>query len=206
MAKFDKKLTTFDVKLGSDKVEVDMGEVADLVYCIGVNVRFVIDKQNMTVFENTNGTYLVCVHCISYASFDHYGGWDANPEYDLHRKCDAELTVLPDGSVVSANLTNVQGAAIYDEKNRPTYKDIHYGLKPQVMDYLSLKPQRALLVNLHKIKNPAELRLFVKFAEHALDNSTMPYKNAVEIKHKLAKKVEKILGKVESKEKDGLSK
>ena len=144
MAKYDKKLTTFNVKLGDEKVDVDMGEVADLIYSSGVEIDFVIKKDQMTVIENVNGTYLVCVPCESHMTFDHYGGWDANPEYNLYKKCNAEMIVLPDGTVVSATLTNVKGASIYGEQYRPCFQDIHYGLKPQVMDYLSAKPQRAL--------------------------------------------------------------
>ena len=197
MAKYDKKLTTFDVELEGEKVSVDMGEIADLVYRSGASVDFRIDKNSIKVAQNKNNTFSVTLHCVSYATFDHYGSWDADEEYDLHRMCDAALTVLPDGTVVSATLTNVKGASIYGEQYRPHYKDINYGLKPAVMDYLSEKPQRALLVNLHKIKNPADLKLFVKFADHSLNNSTMKYKDALAIQHKLNKKVEKRLEKVE---------
>lgn len=201
MAKYDKKLTTFDVELGGEKVSVDMGAVADLIYSVGKQVNFYIDRDNITISENADKTYLVCVYCESQMTFDHYGSWDANPENNLYKKGNAKLTVLPDGTVVSATLTNLKGPSIYGEQYRPKYSDVHYGLKPEVMNYISTKPQRALLVNLHKIKNSTDLKLFIKFAEHALNNSTIKYKDVVEIKHKLSKKVEKRLEKVEKTEK-----
>ena len=188
MAHFSKEDTTFGLTVDDDVMIVDMAEVAELAFGGGANYNFVIDRNNLKAEKQPDGTYKIVVPCESVRTFNAYDG------YYIYRKFDAELKVLEDGTVISATLANVKETSdVSDLMN--SVPDIHYGIKPDFISKIIKNPYKALFVNLNKAKDNNQLELLVKAIDHALDNSTIPYKKALAIKSKVHEKANKILGK-----------